>query len=94
MQDIIAILGMDELTEEDKNTVYRARKIQKFMSQPFFVSKIYTGLEGRYVPLRATIESFKTILSGEVDDLPENAFFNVGDIDDVRAKARTMKEEN
>ena len=94
LQDIIAILGMDELTEEDKNTVYRARKIQKFMSQPFFVSKIYTGLEGRYVPLRATIESFKTILSGEVDDLPENAFFNVGDIDDVRAKARTMKEEN
>lgn len=93
LQDIIAILGMDELSEEDKNTVYRARKIQKFMSQPFFVSKVYTGLEGRYVPLHATIESFKTILSGEVDDLPENAFFNVGDIDDVRAKARTMKEE-
>ena len=93
LQDIIAILGMDELSEDDKNTVYRARKIQKFMSQPFFVSKVYTGLEGRYVPLHATIESFKTILSGEVDDLPENAFFNVGDIDDVRAKARTMKEE-
>lgn len=93
LQDIIAILGMDELSEEDKNTVYRARKIQKFMSQPFFVSKVYTGLEGRFVPLHATIESFKTILSGEVDDLPENAFFNVGDIDDVRAKARTMKEE-
>ncbi len=94
LQDIIAILGMDELSDEDKNTVFRARKIQKFMSQPFAVSKIYTGLEGRYVPLQATIESFKTILSGEVDDLPENAFFNVGDIDDVRAKARTMKAED
>ena len=91
LQDIIAILGMDELSDEDKNTVFRARKIQRFMSQPFSVSKIYTGLEGRYVPLQATIESFKTILSGEVDDLPENAFFNVGDIDDVKAKARTMK---
>lgn len=91
LQDIIAILGMDELTEEDKNTVYRARKIQKFMSQPFSVSKVYTGLEGRYVPLQATLESFKTILSGEVDDLPENAFFNVGDIDDVRKKARGLK---
>ena len=90
LQDIIAILGMDELSEEDKHAVYRARKIQKFMSQPFSVSKIYTGLEGRYVPLQATIESFKTILSGEVDDLPENAFFNVGDIDEVKAKARTM----
>ena len=91
LQDIIAILGMDELSEEDKQAVYRARKIQKFMSQPFSVSKIYTGLEGRYVPLQATIESFKTILSGEVDDLPENAFFNVGDIDEAKAKARTMR---
>ena len=61
------------------------------MSQPFSFSKIYTGLEGRYVPLQATIESFKTILSGEVDDLPENAFFNVGDIDEAKAKARTMR---
>ncbi len=93
LQDIIAILGMDELTDEDKHTVYRARKIQKFMSQPFSVSKIYTGLEGRYVPLQATIQSFKTILDGEVDDLPENAFFNVGDIDDVKAKAKKMREE-
>ena len=90
LQDIIAILGMDELSDEDKNTVYRARKIQKFMSQPFSVSQIYTGLEGRYVPLQATLESFKTILAGEVDDLPENAFFNVGDIDEVKAKARKM----
>ena len=93
LQDIIAILGMDELSEEDKNAVFRARKIQKFMSQPFFVSKIYTGLEGRYVPLQATVESFKTILSGEVDDLPENAFFNVGDIDEVKEKAKKMRAE-
>lgn len=91
LQDIIAILGMDELSEEDKNSVFRARKIQKFMSQPFFVSKIYTGLEGRYVPLEATIKSFETILAGEVDDLPENAFFNVGDIDEVKKKAREMQ---
>ncbi len=93
LQDIIAILGMEELSEEDKQAVFRARKIQKFMSQPFFVSKIYTGLEGRYVPLQATIESFKTILSGEVDDLPENAFFNVGDIDEAKAKAKTMRPD-
>ncbi len=91
LQDIIAILGMEELSEEDKQAVFRARKIQKFMSQPFFVSKVYTGLEGRYVPLQATIESFKTILSGEVDDLPENAFFNVGDIDEAKEKAKTMR---
>ena len=82
---------MDELSEEDKNSVFRARKIQKFMSQPFFVSKIYTGLEGRYVPLEATTKSFETILAGEVDDLPENAFFNVGDIDEVRKKARELQ---
>ncbi|HJB93053.1 MAG TPA: F0F1 ATP synthase subunit beta [Candidatus Borkfalkia stercoripullorum] len=93
LQDIIAILGMEELSEEDKQAVFRARKIQKFMSQPFFVSKIYTGLEGRYVPLQATIESFKTILSGEVDDLPENAFFNVGDIDEAKQKAKTMRAD-
>ena len=93
LQDIIAILGMDELSDEDKNTVYRARKIQKFMSQPFSVSPIYTGLKGRYVPLQATLESFKTILAGEVDDLPENAFFNVGDIDEVKAKARKMRAQ-
>ena len=93
LQDIIAILGMEELSEEDKQAVFRARKIQKFMSQPFFVSKIYTGLDGRYVPLQATIESFKTILSGEVDDLPENAFFNVGDIDEAKQKAKTMRAD-
>ena len=94
LQDIIAILGMEELSQEDKDMVYRARKIQKFMSQPFSVSKIYTGLEGRYVPLQATIESFKTILSGDVDGLPENAFFNVGDIDEAKKKAKTMRPDD
>ena len=93
LQDIIAILGMDELSEEDKNVVFRARKIQKFLSQPFTVSKIFTGIEGRYVPLSATIASFKSILSGDVDHLPENAFFNVGDIDDVRKNAKKMKAD-
>lgn len=92
LQDIIAILGMDELSDEDKKTVYRARKIQKFMSQPFFVSQIYTGLEGRYVPLDATIKGFETILSGEVDHLPENAFFNVGDLDEAIEKAKQTEE--
>jgi len=90
LQDIIAILGMDELNEEDKKTVSRARRVQKFMSQPFFVSEIYTGMEGRYVPLKSTIESFKAILNGEVDDLPESAFFMVGDIDEARKKAAAM----
>ena len=88
LQDIIAILGMEELNEEDRNTVMRARKIQKFLSQPFFVSSVFTGLEGRYVPLSATIASFKAILNGEADDLPESAFFMVGDLEEAREKAR------
>ena len=95
-EDVEAVLRAvkrGELSEEDKQAVFRARKIQKFMSQPFFVSKIYTGLDGRYVPLQATIESFKTILSGEVDDLPENAFFNVGDIDEAKEKAKKMRAD-
>jgi F-type H+-transporting ATPase subunit beta len=92
LQDIIAILGMEELNEDDKKTVTRARKVQKFMSQPFFVSKIFTGIDGRFVPLKKTIESFKAILDGEVDDLPESAFFLVGDIDEVRKKAASMKQ--
>ena len=87
LQDIIAILGMDELSADDKQTVYRARKIQRFLSQPFFVATAFTGLEGRYVPLRTTIESFKMILQGKADDLPEQAFFNVGDLDEARSKA-------
>ena len=91
LQDIIAILGMDELSEEDQQLVYRARKIQKFLSQPFFVSSVYTGLEGRFVSVEATIQSFRSILNGEADDLPENAFFMVGDLDEAREKAAKMR---
>ena len=87
LQDIIAIMGMDELSEEDKRTVSRARKIQRFLSQPFHVAEKFTGIKGVYVPLKDTIRSFKAILSGEMDDYPESAFFNVGTIEDVKAKA-------
>ena len=90
LQDIIAILGMDELSEDDKLTVYRARKIQKFLSQPFHVAENFTGVKGVYVPLSETIKGFKAILSGSMDDYPENAFFNVGTIDDVVKKAETL----
>lgn len=90
LQDIIAILGMEELSDEDKVTVFRARKIQKFLSQPFFVAETFTGIPGRYVPLKETIRGFKMICDGEMDDYPENAFFNVGTIDDVIEKAKTM----
>jgi len=86
LQDIIAILGMDELSNEDKTIVMRARKIQKFLSQPFFVAEIFTGTSGQYVPLTETIRSFKQILSGEMDHLPESAFYMVGGIDMVKAK--------
>ncbi len=92
LQDIIAILGMEELSDEDKVTVYRARKIQKFLSQPFHVAETFTGVKGRFVPLKDTIRSFKAILDGEMDDYPESAFFNVGDIEDVKAKAKTISE--
>ncbi len=88
LQDIIAILGMEELSEEDKLTVFRARKIQKFLSQPFFVAENFTGMEGKYVPLKETIRGFKAIIDGEMDDYPENAFFNVGTIDEVIEKAK------
>ncbi|MEZ4373362.1 MAG: F0F1 ATP synthase subunit beta [Polyangiaceae bacterium] len=91
LQDIIAILGMDELSEDDKLVVDRARKIQKFLSQPFFVAQQFTGLEGRYVPLKETIAAFKEILSGSLDDLPEQAFYLVGNIEDVKAKAQKLK---
>ncbi len=94
LQDIIAILGMEELSEEDRNTVLRARKIQKFLSQPTHVAEKFTGIEGVYVPLCETIRGFKEILSGNMDEYPEAAFFNVGTIDDVIAKAKAMKEEN
>ena len=92
LQDIIAILGMDELSEDDRKTVYRARKIQRFLSQPFFVAEKFTGVPGIYVPLHETIRGFRAILDGELDDCPEGAFFNVGTVDDVRAKAKTMTE--
>jgi F-type H+-transporting ATPase subunit beta len=90
LQDIIAILGMDELSAEDRATVYRARKIQRFLSQPFFVAEKFTGVAGVYVPLTETIRGFRAILDGELDDCPESAFFNVGTVEDVRAKAQAM----
>lgn len=93
LQDIIAILGMDELSEEDKQTVERARKIQKFLSQPFEVAHVFTGFEGRLVKLKDTIRSFKEILEGKCDDLPEGAFFMVGDIEDARRKAEVIIKE-
>ncbi len=92
LQDIIAILGMDELSEEDKLLVRRARKIQRFLSQPFSVAEKFTGTKGIYVPLSETIRSFKAILEGEADDYPESAFFNVGTIDDVKRKAEAEHE--
>ena len=91
LQDIIAILGMEELADEDKTVVFRARKIQKFLSQPFHVAENFTGIKGVYVPVEETIRGFKAILSGEMDEYPENAFFN-GTIEDVKKKAETMKD--
>ncbi|MCR5736691.1 MAG: F0F1 ATP synthase subunit beta [Eubacterium sp.] len=91
LQDIIAILGMEELSDEDKQTVYRARKIQRFLSQPFSVAENFTGVKGVFVPLEETIRGFKAILNGDMDQYPEAAFFNVGTIDDVRAKAKTLR---
>ena len=91
LQDIIAILGMDELSDEDKLTVARARKIQRFLSQPFSVAEQFTGMEGKYVPLKETIRGFKEIIEGKHDDLPESAFLFAGTIEDVIAKAESMK---
>jgi len=91
LQDIIAILGMEELTEEDKQTVARARKIQRFLSQPFFVAEQFTGTPGKYVPLKDTVQAFKAVLAGEVDDLPEQAFYMVGGLDEVREAAAKLK---
>ncbi|KAI0340068.1 ATP synthase F1 beta subunit [Trametopsis cervina] len=93
LQDIIAILGMDELSEEDKLTVERARKIQRFMSQPFQVAQVFTGFEGKLVPLKESVRSFKEILSGQHDSLPESAFYMVGTIEDVKAKAEQLAKE-
>ncbi|MGK0362879.1 MAG: F-type H+-transporting ATPase subunit beta [Bradymonadia bacterium] len=92
LQDIIAILGMDELSDEDRATVDRARKIEKFLSQPFHVAEIFTGTKGVYVKLEETIRSFKKILDGELDHIPEQAFYMVGGIDDVLAKAKKLAE--
>jgi F-type H+-transporting ATPase subunit beta len=92
LQDIIAILGIDELSEEDKTTVARARKIQKFLSQPFFVAEQFTGLKGKYVPVADTIKGFKAIVEGKHDDIPERAFYMAGGIEDVLAAAEQMKK--
>ncbi|MCM1496910.1 MAG: F0F1 ATP synthase subunit beta [Clostridium sp.] len=91
LQDIIAILGMEELSDEDKQTVYRARKVQHFLSQPFHVAENFTGIEGVFVPVKETIRGFKAILEGEMDEYPEAAFFNVGTIEEVKAKAEQMQ---
>ena len=88
LQDIIAIMGMDELSEEDKLTVSRARKIQRFLSQPFSVAEQFTGMEGKYVPIKETIRGFREIIEGKHDDLPESAFLFVGTIDEAVAKAK------
>lgn len=93
LQDIIAILGMEELSDEDKTTVLRARKIQKFLSQPFHVAENFTGIQGAYVPLKETIRGFKAIIDGEMDEYPEAAFFNVGTVEDVKKKAENMKKQ-
>ncbi len=93
LQDIIAILGIDELSEEDKLTVARARKIQRFLSQPFAVAEQFTGQPGRYVPLKDTIKGFEEILSGKCDDMPEQAFYMVGNIEEAYEKAKTLKGE-
>jgi F-type H+-transporting ATPase subunit beta len=92
LQDIIAILGLDELSEEDKVTVARARKIQRFLSQPFFVGEVFTGLPGIFVPIEETVQSFEALVDGELDDVPEQAFFNVGGAESVLAKAKQLQE--
>jgi F-type H+-transporting ATPase subunit beta len=90
LQDIIAILGMDELSDEDKLTVQRARRIQRFLSQPFNVAEPFTGIKGKYVPVKETVRSFKEILEGKYDDLPEAAFMYVGTIEEAVEKAKTL----
>src|SRR2546422_11057784 len=90
LQDIIAILGIDELSEEDKVLVGRARKVQRFLSQPFFVATQFTGLPGRYVPIDETVESFGKLIDGELDHIPEQAFYNKGGLDEVVAAAKEL----
>ena len=93
LKDIIAILGMDELSDEDKNTVSRARKVEKFLSQPFFVAEVFTGAPGKYVSVKDTIQGFKEILDGVHDDVPEQAFYMVGSIEEALEKAKTVKSD-
>jgi F-type H+-transporting ATPase subunit beta len=93
LQDIIAILGMDELSEEDKLTVARARKLQRFMSQPFQVAEVFTGFQGKFVPLKESIDGFKRILKGEMDEFPEQAFYMVGNLEEVKEKAGRIMAE-
>ena len=93
LQDIIAILGMEELSEEDKMTVNRARKVQRFLSQPFSVAEVFTGTPGKYVPLEETVRGFAAIIDGEMDEYPESAFFNVGTIEDVKEKAKAQMQK-
>ena len=90
LRDIIAILGMDELSEEDKLVVARARKIQRFLTQPYFVAKVFTGMDGVFVPLKETLRGFKGIIEGQYDDIPEQAFYNVGTIDQAVEKAKNL----
>jgi F-type H+-transporting ATPase subunit beta len=91
LQDIIAILGIDELSEDDKLTVARARKLQRFLSQPFFVAEQFTGFKGKYVPIADTVKGFKEIIDGKHDDLPEQAFYMVGTIEEAVEKAATIR---
>ena len=93
MQDIIAILGMDELSEEDKLVVARARKIQKFLSQPFHVAEVFTGSPGKFVSLEDTIKGFEGLVNGDYDDITENAFYMVGTIEEALEKAKKMEED-
>jgi F-type H+-transporting ATPase subunit beta len=92
LQDIIAILGLDELSEEDRQTVSRARKVQRFLSQPFYVAEVFTGVKGEYVPVADTVESFEALINGELDEVPEQAFLNVGSVEQVLAKAKALQE--
>ena len=93
LQDIIAILGLDELSDEDRVIVDRARKVQRFLSQPFFVAEVFTGLAGEYVTTEETVQSFEAIINGEMDETPEQAFLNVGGIEQVMAKAKQLQQE-
>ena len=93
MQDVIAILGIDELSEEDQLTVARARKIQRFLTQPFFVGEVFTGIPGKYVPIAETVKGFLEIIEGKHDDLPEQAFYMVGNIEEAVQKAEEMKQQ-